>query len=133
MRPAVPRSLACTLALVTLGAAVVTGPAFGSRPATTAEAEFIIQAVTGSPFLKKVPPSGYQVRRIRISTVNPRYAAGALVATPGARDKVQSVVLLLRRASARSGIWRLIDLDAISCNLAPRRVLNELFGGCIPR
>jgi hypothetical protein len=38
--------------------------------------------------------------------------------------------MLLRQSP--NGSWRLLDLDAISCNLAPRRVLNDLFGGCLP-
>ena len=132
MRPVISRSLASALALVVVSGALMAGAALGSRPATTAQAEFIIQAATTSPLLKKVPANDYQVRRIRISTVNPRYAAGLLVATPRARNKVQSVVMLFRRATPRSGSWRLVDLDAVGCNEAPRRVLNELFGGCLP-
>jgi hypothetical protein len=124
--------VAATLAGVgLLVAALVAGPASASRPATTPQAEFIIQGVETSPLTKRIPKSDYEVRRMRVSTVNPRYASAYLQATPGARNKVQSVALLLKQQS--SGAWKLLDLDAISCNLAPRKVLNDLFGGCIPR
>ncbi len=116
-------------ALVT--AALLTGPATASKPATTPQAEFIIQGVETSPLTKKIPKADYQVRRMRVSTVNPRYASAQIQATPGARNKVQSVAVLLKQQP--SGAWKVLDLDAISCNLAPRRVLNDLFGGCIPR
>ena len=112
-------------------AALVTGPASASKPATTPQAEFIIQGVVNSPLTRKIPRGDYQVRRMRVSTVNPRYAAALIQATPGARNKVQSVAVLLKQQP--SGAWKLIDLDAISCNEAPRRVLNDLFGGCIPQ
>jgi hypothetical protein len=119
-----------------IGAALVLGalagaPALASRPASPAQAEFIIQAVETSPLTKRIPVSDYSVRRIRVSTVNPRYASAMIQANPRARNRVQSVVMLLRQAP--SGRWRLLDLDAISCGLAPRKVLNDLFGGCIPR
>ena len=48
-------------ALVT--AALVTGPATASKPASTPQAEFIIQGVETSPFTKKIPKADYQVRR----------------------------------------------------------------------
>jgi hypothetical protein len=124
------RALAAGLAAAAaIGAAAP--PALASRPASPAQAEFIIQAVETSPFTKRIPLADYQVRRIRVSTVNPRFASAYIQPTPRARNKVQSVTLLLRQNP--SGSWRLLDLDAISCNLAPRRVLNDLFGGCIPR
>jgi hypothetical protein len=119
-----------------IGAALALGalagaPALASRPASPAQAEFIIQAVETSPLTKKIPVSDYSVRRIRVSSVNPRYASAMIQANPKARNRVQSVVTLLRQGPG--GKWRLLDLDAISCGLAPRRVLNDLFGGCIPR
>lgn len=123
-------ALAAGLAAATALAALA-GPALASKPASAPQAEFIIQAVETSPLTKRIPPADYQVRRIRVSTVNPRYASAFLQPSPRARNRVQSVVMLLRQSP--NGSWRLLDLDAISCNLAPRRVLNDLFGGCIPR
>ena len=128
--PALRRAALAALAgAAALGA--VAGPAVASKPASTPQAEFIIQGVESSPLTRRIPVADYEVRRMRVSTVNPRYASAYLQATPRARNTIQSVTALLRQSP--NGSWRLLDLDAISCNQAPRKVLNDLFGGCIPR
>jgi hypothetical protein len=122
------------LALAAIAGAALVGAlasgAAASRPATPAQAEFIIEAVETSPLTRRIPQRDYQVRNIRISSANARWAGARIAATPRASGRLQSVVILLKQT--RPGMWRLIDLDAISCTAAPRPVLRDLFGGCIP-
>jgi hypothetical protein len=126
------RCITSSLALCALIAALAAGAAVGSRPATTPEAEFIVQAVTTSRVggINRIPKRWYQVTRMRISTVNTNYGAAYLAATPAGRNKLQPTDVLVARLT--SGKWAVLDLDVIPCNIAPRAVLRDLFRGCIP-
>jgi len=124
------RRLTILLALAALCSLAPTA-ALGSRPADAPEAEFIIEAIETSRVggLDRVPLSWYQVTRIRISSANQRYASAFIDATPRARARLQPTDVLLERVR---GTWRVLDLDQIPCNIAPRRVLEDLFRGCVP-
>lgn len=124
------RRLTLLLALLAL-CALAPAAALGSRPATTPEAEFIIEAVETSRVggLDRIPLSWYEVTRIRVSTVNQSYASAFIAATRAARARLQPTDVLLEQVR---GTWRVLDLDQIPCNVAPRRVLTDLFGGCVP-
>jgi hypothetical protein len=126
------RHITTPIALCALLAGVAAGSAFASRPATAPEAEFIIQGVTTSKVggINRIPKSWYQLRRIRISTVNSNYGAAFLAATPAGRNRLQPTDVLVARLT--SGKWAVLDLDVIPCNIAPRAVLRDLFRGCIP-
>jgi hypothetical protein len=124
------RRLTFLLALLALGA-LAPAAALGSRPATAPEAEFIIEAIETSRVggLDQIPLSWYEVTRIRVSTANPLYASAFIANTPRSRARLQPTDVLLEQVR---GTWRVLDLDQIPCNIAPRRVLNDLFGGCVP-
>jgi hypothetical protein len=124
------RRLTLLLALLAL-AGLAPAAALGSRPANAPEAEFIIEAIETSRVggIDRIPLSWYQVERIRISSVNQRYASAFLDATPRARARLQPTDVLLEQVR---GTWRVLDLDQIPCGIAPRRVLRDLFGGCVP-
>jgi hypothetical protein len=129
------RHLAPSVALLALAVAIVAlaaGPAPASRPATPAQAEFVIQGIVTSKVggINRVPKRWYQVTRIRISTANSNYAAAYLAATPAGRNKFQPTNVLVGQLT--SGTWAVLDLDVIPCNIAPKAVLVDLFHGCFP-
>jgi hypothetical protein len=126
------RHITSAAVLCVLAAALAAASALASRPATTPEAEFIIQAVTTSKLggFNRIPKRWYQVTRIRISTVNPAYAAAFLTPTAAGRNKMPPTNVLLARLT--SGKWALLDVDLLPCTIAPRAVLRDLRQGCIP-
>jgi hypothetical protein len=126
------RHITSSVALCALTAVLAAGAALASRPATTPEAEFIIQGITTSKVggINRIPKRWYQVTRIRVSTVDSNYAAAFLAATPAGRNRLQPTDVLVGQLT--SGKWAVLDLDVIPCNIAPRAVLRDLFRGCIP-
>jgi hypothetical protein len=71
------------------------------RAATTSEAAAITKAVKTSSLTRGVPSSRYDVKNIRISTVDSSWSAADVIPKPAFRGQVQQAVVLLRRRNHR--------------------------------
>jgi hypothetical protein len=120
------RRLLALAVLAALGCAVATGASAARRP-SAAEARAIRTAAEA--FIRKEgTPAAKDNRIIRVvvSTVSPQYARVDV------RSKLAGPALMLLRA--RSDGWKVITFGSggFGCNLAPRAVLRDLIGGCVP-
>ncbi len=105
-------------------AIVWTPTADARRAPTKSEASAITKAVKASSLTRGVPTRRYNVANIRISTVNPSFAAADVVPKPAYRGTVQQSVVMLRRRNAR---WALVDIGgAMGCPGASKAVLRDL-------
>jgi hypothetical protein len=119
------RRLIAVVLVLTLAAAVA-GTASAKRPPTPSERAAIRSAMLafirmeGSPVAQDA-----RVTRIRISTVNARYATAETFAASAGYG-----VAVLRH---RGGTWRVRQFGSdIGCGAAPKKVLQDLLGGCVP-
>jgi hypothetical protein len=94
--------------------------AVADRPARPAERAAIKAAIRNSPMTSGVPDSAYRIRRVRISTVDGRFAAARIV---GVERSVQAANGLVRRTRGR---WRLVDLSNGGGCKAPPAVRADL-------
>ena len=118
MRAPVATAVALAVAL----AGVTTAEA--KRAPTNSEAAAITKAVKTSALTRGVPSTRYDVRNIRISTVDSSFAAGDVVPKPKFRGTVQQAVVLLHRRNHR---WVLVDIGgAMGCPGASKAVLRDL-------
>ena len=112
--------LACTVCFVAMG----TGIAQAQRAPTRAESAAIVKAVKTSRLTRGVPSSRYDVKKIRVSTVNGSFAAADVVPKPAFRGQVQQAPVVLRR---RNRHWTVIDIGgAFGCPGASKAVLRDL-------
>jgi hypothetical protein len=94
------------------------------RAPTKTEAAAIAKAVKTSSLTRAVPASRYDVRNIRISTVDSSFAAGDVIPKPAFHGSVQQSVVLLHRRNHR---WVLVDIGgAMGCPGASKAVLRDL-------
>jgi len=113
------------LVATTVVLAVALAPsADAHRAPTKSEAAAITTAVRTSSLTRAVPSSRYDVKNIRISTVDSSFAAGDVVPKPRFRGSVQQAVVLLHR---RNHHWVLVDIGgAMGCPGASKAVLRDL-------
>jgi hypothetical protein len=104
----------------------VIGTAAASRPPTAAEASGIRSAI--ERFVEKPgsPAHGSTLRRIRVSTVDQRYAMARLRSPEAA---VLATAVLERRGSG----WRIVTfgIAGFAFKGVPKPVLNDLLGASI--
>jgi hypothetical protein len=103
----------------------------GFRPASTPDAEFMISSISDSGVggIASVPKDWYSITQLRISNANPAYGSANLTPRPAFVNRLQSTPVLVKRLGST---WQVIDVDEINCGVAPRPVLESLFGGCVP-
>jgi hypothetical protein len=115
--------LAAAVAGLVLGLA---GTAIASRAPTASEGRAIRAAV--ERFVEKPgsPAEGSALRRIRVSTVSPRYAMAKLRAP----DAPMLATAVLERRKAR---WRVVTFGIAGFPFkgVPERVLNDLLGATL--
>jgi hypothetical protein len=113
------------LAAATVVLAVALAASADARRAPTKpEAAAITKAVKTSSFTRAVPSSRYDVKNIRISTVDSSWSAGDVIPKPAYRGQIQQSVVLLRRRNHR---WVLVDIGgAMGCPGASKAVLRDL-------
>lgn len=120
-----------TLAVTALVlAGTVAGAAVASRRPSDGEAVAITRAfkTTTKAGLNKLARQ-FDVVRIRVSTVNSRYATGSFVAKPKYRHIFQAGYGVAKRGAAG---WRAIDVGSaiVGCGKVPKAVLKDLRLGC---
>jgi hypothetical protein len=107
-------------------AATFVAPALGKRPPTPSERTSIRGAMTAFIQMPDSPVAkDGRVTRIRVSTVNANYAT-AETFSPSAG---YGVAVLRKRGTT----WNVRQFGSeIGCDAAPRQVLKDLLGGCVP-
>lgn len=94
-----------------------------ARPRRVSTKRLIIRAVTREVMDNGVAASQFTVERVRVSRVNPSWAAAALV--PKRSADLDPADVLVRRTKST---WVVSDLGTaeVGCGVAPRRVLGSL-------
>src|ERR1700737_1638074 len=89
------------LTILLSAAILLSTPAFSvaSRAPTAAERKAILQAGPGNPY-----PHGWAHLKVRVSTVNSRWAAIYILAHPGHENKVQPDVASVYRTKRRGWV-----------------------------
>ncbi len=121
MRRLIPLLLVVALALSVLASsASARRPTLHEKRAIRASAEVWLKQHLEPAFYRKT-----HVLRIVVSSRNHQYAKVLVLV----RDVGFNAMLL--RATSRG--WKVVDFGSggFSCGIAPRRVLDELLGGCV--
>ena len=127
------RTLKIAFALLALGAfAVLVGPALSSRAPTTSEKKAITHAfkTTHEAGLNQVA-SHFNVKRIRVSTVNTHWSTAHLVAKKKYRSTFQSSYGVAKRGSHG---WKVksVGTSGVGCGIMPKKVFKDLKLGSCP-
>jgi hypothetical protein len=117
-------ALLAALAVVAAGATTAAiGEADAARKATAKEGAAIRALITPSI------PSQWKTKvaiKVRVSTVNTRYALATVGGRRGYEDVVQGAFFTLKR---RSGVWKVLDSGSTGLGCAlPARVARDLLG-----
>lgn len=118
--------LAMSLCALIAGSCVAV-PALASRKPTHAEARAITKAfkTTKKAGLGALAKQ-FNVVRIRISTLDPRYARASFVAKPKFRSTFQPGYGVAKRHA--NGRWKALDVgsESVGCGKVPKRVRGDL-------
>ena len=120
--------LAIGILLVALVAGLLAVPAGATRRPSQHEAK-AIRAATEAWLKQNLEPAFFRkthILRIAVSSKDHQYAKVLVLV----KDVGYNAMLL--RATSKG--WKVLDFGSggITCGLAPRAVLKDLFGGCVP-
>ena len=126
-RPFHIKPLAALFVVLVLAAGGIASTASASRRPSAGERQ-AIRASTDAWLKKNLEPAFLKntaILRIRVSTANHQYARVDILIKQVGYDA------MLLRATSRG--WKVIDFGSggFGCNLAPRAVMKDLFGGCV--
>ena len=118
------RALAGAGALaLALGAA---GPALATQPASQTEIDGIVNGINTFTTAQGYTFSGYLVQQIRVSSVDPTYAAAQIVPRANYRGPLPAPAMELTGSGSS---WQVIDQGQDFCDgSAPAAVVKDLFG-----
>jgi hypothetical protein len=106
-------------------ALAATGPALATQPATQTEIDGIVNGINQFTTAQGYTFSGYQVNTIRVSSVDPTYAAANLTPNARYRGPVPVPQMLL---TGSGSTWRVIDQGQNFCDgIGPVAVVKDLF------
>lgn len=127
--------LSIALGSLVIGALVAAVPAMATQSATTVEVTGIVQGVNAwTTATQGYSYAEYSVNSVRVSSVNPAFAAVQIAPVPAYAGRIPVQQVLLTGAGSQ---WTVVDAGSDLCdnvNVATSAVVNDLFRqGCPAR